>query len=108
MSEESVAINRSAISELRTVPELAQTLTKVGRDATIPVFIRFLEHQHEIRELTFSSSTQAVEDFLGLLVGDLSVRRFLGVIGQLSDDDIGSFKYISNSCIGMGLLYKYP
>ena len=80
LGNSAVAINRAAISEAHTDPALAQTLASAGRDATLPAFVRFLERQRERRALTFDNASDAAEDFLGLLLGDMQVRRLLGVV----------------------------
>jgi AcrR family transcriptional regulator len=80
LSDNAVAINRAAISEARADPTLAQTLSRSGRDATLPAFVAFLEKRKEVEALRFDSAGQAAEDFLGLLLGDAQVRRLLGVL----------------------------
>ncbi len=80
MSEDAVAINRAAISELRSDPSLAQTLVQAGRGATLPSFIAYLELQKKQGTLVFESSKQEAENFLGLLIGDMKVRRLLGAL----------------------------
>ena len=80
LGESAVAINRAAISEARTSPELARILAGSGREATLPVFVRYLEGRRSAGALAFDDVEQAAEAFIGLLIGDAQVRRLLGVM----------------------------
>lgn len=80
LSESAVAINRAAISEAMSDPQLAQILASAGREATLPSFIRFLALHRARGALKTESPSQAAEDFLGLLLGDTQVRRLLGLV----------------------------
>ena len=80
LGDSAVAINRAAISEVRSEPELARILVETGREATLPFFVRYLEQCRGRNLLDFKDSREAAETFLGLLLGDRQVRRLLGVI----------------------------
>lgn len=80
LGESAVAINRAAISEARTAPTLARMLSEAGREATLPVFIRYLERCRSRGVLDFDDPREAAEIFIGLLLGDAQVRRLLGVM----------------------------
>ncbi len=73
-----VALNRAAIAEAASDRKLADILVTEGREATLPAFIRYLEGQAQQGRLQLSASEVAAEDFLGLLLGDLQIRRLLG------------------------------
>lgn len=80
LGDGAIAINRAAIAEARSDPSLAHTLASAGRKATLPVFIDFLEQCQACGDLVLDSPSEAAEDFLGLLLGDLQTRRLLGVL----------------------------
>jgi hypothetical protein len=80
LGDSAVAINRAAISEATSDPGLAQTLSKAGRDATLPSFIRFLEQRRKPGDLRMEAASEAAEDYLGLLLGDTQIRRLLGLL----------------------------
>ena len=80
LGESAVAINRAAISEARTAPELARILAESGRGATLPVFVRYLERCRSDGTLALDDAEQAAEAFIGLLLGDAQLRRLLGVM----------------------------
>ncbi len=79
MSESAVALNRAAISEATSEPGLAEALSVAGRQATLPAFVQFLDLQASRGTLAMGSPEEAAEDYLGLLLGDLQVRRLQGV-----------------------------
>ncbi len=78
LGDSAVAINRAAISEATSDPRLSEILTRAGREATLPGFLRYLELQRERGLMTFDDPSLAAQDFLGLLLGDIQVRRLLG------------------------------
>lgn len=80
LGESAVSINRAAVSEARSDPSLADTLATVGREATLPDFVRYLESQDAHGSVTIDDPTRAAGDFLGLLLGDTQIRRLLGVL----------------------------
>ena len=80
LGDSAVAINRAAISEVRSEPALARILVETGREATLPFFIRYLEQCRGRSLLDFEDSREAAETFLGLLLGDKQIRRLLGVV----------------------------
>ena len=80
LGESAVAINRAAISEVRTAPTLARILSESGREATLPDFTRYLERCRARGLLDFEDSGEVAETFIGLLIGDAQVLRLLGVM----------------------------
>ena len=78
LGDSAVAINRAAISEARSEPELARVLVETGREATLPIFVRYLERCRRRGLLEFDDPREAAERFLGLLLTDMQVRRLLG------------------------------
>ncbi len=78
MSDAAVALNRAAISEATSEPQLAETLLASGREATLPGFIAFLDLGAQRSLLSIDAPQEAADDFLGLLLGDAQVRRLLG------------------------------
>lgn len=80
LGESAAAVNRAAISEAYSSPSLARSLNELGREATLPTFIRYLEKCSEQNEFRIENPEEAAETFIGLLLGDAQVRRLLGVI----------------------------
>jgi AcrR family transcriptional regulator len=80
LGDDAVAINRAAISEANSDPRLARILASTGREATLPSFIRFLELRRERGALQIEDPSDAAEDYLGLLLSDIQIRRLLGLL----------------------------
>jgi len=80
LGDGAVALDRAAISAAASEPELARLLTACGRDATLPRFMAYLERERSRGTLAFDDANQAAQDFLGLLFGDMQIRRLLGVV----------------------------
>ena len=88
LGERAIAINRAAISEAKSEPQLAEILVSAGRNATLPAFTRFLVLQAERGRLEIDRPSDAAEDFLGLLLGDTQVRRLLGQLATPTESQI--------------------
>ncbi|MDE0714415.1 MAG: TetR/AcrR family transcriptional regulator [Gammaproteobacteria bacterium] len=80
LGESAAAVNRAAISEAYSSPSLARNLNELGREATLPSFIRYLENCNTQGTLRIGNPREAAETFIGLLLGDAQVRRLLGVM----------------------------
>ena len=76
---QSLAINRAAIAEAHVAPELAQALAANGRDNTAPLVQRYFAAQMAAGRMRRVDTADAIETFIGLLVGDLQVRLLWGV-----------------------------
>ena len=76
---QSLAINRAAIAEAHVAPELAQALAANGRDNTAPLVQRYFAAQVAAGRMRRVDGADAIETFIGLLVGDLQVRLLWGI-----------------------------
>ncbi len=82
LGEASIALNRAAIAETTADSSLAEVLTATGREETLPLFLEFLGWHQTKGNLRMHDINMAAEQFIGLLVGDLQIRRLLGVISE--------------------------
>ena len=103
LGDDAVAINRAAISEASADPQLAEILASAGRDATMPQFTAFLEARRSVELWDMVDADAAAETFLGLLVGDLQIRRLLGVAIKPTQDTIRA----RAACAAKGFLRLY-
>jgi AcrR family transcriptional regulator len=76
---QSLAINRAAIAEAHVAPELAQALAANGRENTAPLVQRYFAAQVAAGRMRRVDGADAIETFIGLLVGDLQVRLLWGI-----------------------------
>ncbi|MCP4385594.1 MAG: TetR family transcriptional regulator [Hyphomicrobiales bacterium] len=88
LGDSAVAINRAAISEAPTDPSLSRLLASTGRDATLPAFVAFLDRHAARGALAINAPADAAQDFLGLVLADLQVRRLLGLLPVPEDTEI--------------------
>ncbi len=88
LGNSAIAINRAAISEVRSDPSLAETLVNSGRDETLSVFVKLFESRKERGEINIEDTQLVVEDFIGMLLGDLQLRRLLGQISAPTSSQI--------------------
>ncbi|MDE0035480.1 MAG: TetR/AcrR family transcriptional regulator [Deltaproteobacteria bacterium] len=88
LSDNVVAINRAAISEASSGPSLAASLTKLGREPMHHTFARYLEQCHARGLLKVEDTDEAVDTFVGLLLGNAQTRRLLGVTDPPTETDV--------------------
>ncbi len=81
-SDKAVALNRAAAAD--PTGTLGATLAEFGRNAVVPLIARVLEAARDAGDLFFEQSETAAELYLGLLIGDLQIRRVIGAIPQPS------------------------
>ena len=89
LCDNAVAINRAAISEARSGPSLAGSLSKSGRAPIHRTLVRYLEQCHERGILHIDDPNEAVDTFVGLLLGDTQTLRLLGVMEAPGEADVG-------------------
>jgi len=80
LKEPALTINRAAISETPSIPAFGKILAAAGRDAVAPKLALYLGQQKELGTLSFADAKDAAETLIGLLLGDLQIRRLLGAI----------------------------
>lgn len=98
-SERAIALNRAAASDSSGV--LGATIAEAGRGTIAPLIERLFERIVQGRFLAVEDSAEATETYLGLLIGDLQIRR---VIGQL--EPMSEAACVSRSARALTLLKK--
>lgn len=88
LSDRALVVNRAAIAEAPRYPILAQLLVSRGRSTVLPKLIAFLEAQKAAGRLQFDDPEDAAETLIGLTLGDLQVRRLLGVQMPLDEGEL--------------------
>jgi AcrR family transcriptional regulator len=78
LGERSVAINRAAIGELDSAPELAGVLLAQGRHRTGPIVEAYLARLAAQGHLAIDDPAEAFTLLYGLVVQDLQIRALLG------------------------------
>ena len=88
LCDNAVSIHRAAISEASSGRVLADSLARVGRDPIRHALVQYLEQCHARGLLDVEDTDEAVETFVGLLLGDVQTRRLLGYVDAPCDVDI--------------------
>lgn len=88
LCDNAVAIYRAAISEACSGPSLAGSLSKLGREPIHRTFVRYLQQCHERGVLFVVDPDEAVETFVGLLLGNAQTLRLLGIIDAPGQSEI--------------------
>jgi AcrR family transcriptional regulator len=82
VSHRAIALNRAAAAD--PTGELGKTLSEAGRETILPLVAKVFENSRKEGILNFRNTNDAVELYLGLLVGDLQIRRVIGACKELS------------------------
>jgi AcrR family transcriptional regulator len=76
LGEHAIALNRAAAAD--STGELGQAISEAGRDVMAPLIGQVLRRARKAGDLRFDDPGTAVGLYLGLLVGDLQIRRVIG------------------------------
>ncbi len=72
-SERAVVLNRAAATD--QTGELGKALSEAGRETVVPLLSQVFEVARENNELFFEDINEIIELYLGLLIGDMQIRR---------------------------------
>lgn len=85
-SDRAIALNRAAAADASG--ELGKALSKVGRERVLPLIAKVLgqiKDQGTFGDLSLEEVTRL---YMNLLIGDLQIRRAIGVVPALNDDEL--------------------
>ena len=88
--ERAIILNRAAAADVNDTGTLGQTLAAAGRDTVLPSIARLFQRAIDDGTLVSVSSLEIAETYIGLLVGDLQVRRVIGAIDAPSKLDVNA------------------
>ena len=84
VSDRAIALNRAAAADASGA--LGEVLTQAGRETIAPLVADVIRRALEVQNVQATRDDVAL--YLDLLVGDLQIRRAIGVLGPLSKQDI--------------------
>jgi AcrR family transcriptional regulator len=87
-SERAVALNRAAAGDVYDTGTLGAALAKGGREALLPLIAGLLARAHDDGALVMDDPAEAAEVYIGLLLGDVQIRRATGALEPLSETAI--------------------
>jgi AcrR family transcriptional regulator len=87
-SERAIALNRAAVMDVDETGTLGRTLAEAGRESIAPLIARVFEEGRAGGQMVFGTEAEAAEVYIGLLVGDLQIRRAIGVLDPLKEPEL--------------------
>lgn len=78
-SEKAVALNRAAAGDVFETATLGSTIAEHGREAILPLLKDLFDRAFRDGVLTGGTPAEAAETYINLLIGDLQIRRVIGV-----------------------------
>ncbi|QKV19727.1 TetR/AcrR family transcriptional regulator [Oricola thermophila] len=78
--EKAVALNRAAAGDVFETATLGPTIAQNGRDSILPLLTAIFEKADRDGSLAVADPEDAAETFINLLIGDLQIRRVIGVV----------------------------
>lgn len=87
-SDRAIALNRAAVMDADETGMLGRTLADAGRNSVVPLIARVFEEGRAGGQMTFDSIEDATETYVGLLVGDVQIRRAIGVLASLGEAEL--------------------
>lgn len=86
--DRAVAMNRAAAADAAQGAVLGQTLAASGREAVLPLLVALIAAAQARGAVAIDDDRAAAETFLGLLLGDLPIRRVIGVAPMPTPEEI--------------------
>ncbi|AZN96538.1 TetR/AcrR family transcriptional regulator [Mesorhizobium sp. M9A.F.Ca.ET.002.03.1.2] len=83
--EKAILINRAAAEDAAKTGLIGKALAHAGRDAIVSLLTAILEKGRENGVLAFDDVGVVTETYIGLLIGDLQIRRAIGAISEPDD-----------------------
>jgi len=81
-SDKAIALSRAAAADVSETGLLGQSLAEMGRDTVGPLIKQIFDQAKANGTLTFQPSDNVTEVYLGLLIGDIQIRRATGSLSQ--------------------------
>lgn len=86
--ERAVALNRAAAGDAKDTGTLGPAIARLGRDMIAPLVASVIARAARAGRLACGDPAEAAELYFSLLIGDLQVRRVIGAIPPLTQDEI--------------------
>lgn len=83
-SDRAVALNRAAAAD--PTGDLGRTIAVEGRETVAPLIAQVIAQGREQGRFAFDDLAMACETWLGLLIGDIQIRRIIGRMPQLGPE----------------------
>ena len=84
-SERAIALNRAAVIDVHESARLGTIIAQSGREEIFPRIGELVFAARDAGQLEVDDVAEAVESYLGLLIGDMQIRRVIGVLKAPDD-----------------------
>lgn len=86
--ERAIMLNRAAVVDLTETGTLGDLIAQNGRETVGPLIGELLSLAHQRGVLKIDDTKTASETYISLLIGDMQIRRAIGVLAPLTDEQI--------------------
>lgn len=86
--DKAIALNRAAAGDATDRGILGRTIAKSGRETIAPLLMQLFEQAREAAVMDFDDAATVTETYVSLLIGDLQIRRVIGVQPTLKPEEI--------------------
>jgi hypothetical protein len=86
--ERAVMLNRAAAADASDTGTLGQAIAEAGRGTIAPLLRDLLDRARQQGRIDCDDPAEAAEVYFHLLIGDLQIRRVIGVLGELPQNAI--------------------
>ncbi|MBU1306709.1 MAG: TetR/AcrR family transcriptional regulator C-terminal domain-containing protein [Alphaproteobacteria bacterium] len=86
--ERAIALNRAAASDVKDTATLGPAIARAGRDTIAPLLGAVISRAIAAGALISANPVEAGEVYISLLIGDLQIRRVIGVLPVLSPEAV--------------------
>ncbi len=86
--EKAVTLNRAAAGDVSDTGTLGQAIARFGREVIAPLVRDLLAAAARKGAITCNDQAEAAEIYFSLLIGDLQIRRVIGVLDEPSVQEI--------------------
>jgi AcrR family transcriptional regulator len=86
--KKAIALNRAAAGDVFDTGTLGKVIASAGKETVAPLIVKVLERARRKGQMDFENAHDAADIYTGLLIGDLQIRRVIGVCKQLTQKEI--------------------
>lgn len=91
--DKAIALNRAAAGDATDTGTLGPTIAESGRDTIAPLLVALFERARQSGRMQFDDAAAVCDVYISLLIGDLQIRRVIGVQPALKKNAIRDRAY---------------
>lgn len=83
-----IVLNRAAVSDVHESNTLGKALSTEGQDSLVPLLLDVFSLAREGGQMKFTDRCNVAVIYINLFIGDLQIRRVIGVLDELKKSEI--------------------